>query len=285
MSKAILVTGITGQIGGELARLLASAGADVRGLTRDPSKARASAGRVRLVQGDLEQPTTLGPALEGVESAFFMGPAGPKLREAAKQFFSAARRAGVHHVVALSSGTIEIAPRPQIGRWHMELEEELEASGLPKTVLRPGSFASNVLGWAHMIRGQGSVFHPYADARSAPIDPRDIAAVAFAALTEPNHLGETYALTGPEVLTTREQVEVLASALGKPIRLVEVPEAGARKGMMSSGMPEMMADAILELVRAASQSKGFKTSHVLDVTGKEARSFREWVRDNLPAFA
>jgi hypothetical protein len=55
--------------------------------------------------------------------------------------------------------------------------------------------------------------------------------------------------------------------------------------MMSSGMPETMADAILELVRAASKSNGFKTSNVLDVTGKEARSFREWVRDNLAAFA
>ncbi len=80
-------------------------------------------------------------------------------------------------------------------------------------------------------------------------------------------------------------MEAIATAIGKPIRLVEVPEAGARKGMLSSGMPEMMVDAVLELVRAASKSKGFKTNAVREVTGKEARSFAEWVRDNRAAFA
>jgi uncharacterized protein YbjT (DUF2867 family) len=282
-SRTILVTGVTGQIGGELAKLLASAGADVRGLTRDPSK--ASAGRIPLVRGDLEAPETLGPALAGIDSAFFMGPTGPKLGDVAKQFFRAAKAAGVRHVVALSSGTIEISPRPLIGQWHLELESELESSGLTRTTLRPGSFASNTLSWVPMIRGQGSVFHPYGDARSAPIDPRDIASVAFSALTAPGHEGKTYPLTGPDVLTTREQVEVIAAAIGRPIRLVEVPEAGARKGMLSSGMPDIMVGAVLELVRAASKSKGFKTTAVHDVTGKEVRSFAEWVRDNRAAFA
>jgi hypothetical protein len=55
--------------------------------------------------------------------------------------------------------------------------------------------------------------------------------------------------------------------------------------MVSSGMSEMMADAILELVRASASSKGFKTDTVRDVTGREASPFAAWIRDNLAAFA
>jgi uncharacterized protein YbjT (DUF2867 family) len=109
--------------------------------------------------------------------------------------------------------------------------------------------------------------------------------VAFTALTTPGHEGKTYVLTGSEAMSVREQVEKIGRALGKPLRFVEVPEEGARRGMMSSGMPEMMADAILELVRASTRpSESLVTTTVRDVTGVTARTFDDWLRDHVDAF-
>jgi len=284
-TKTILVTGVTGQVGGELAKRLVAAGADVRGLTRDASHARAALHGARAVQGDFDVPSTLAAAFAGAQSAFFVAPASPRLAELGGHFFEAAKNAGVRHVVIVSSATIQFEPRPAIGHWHWELEQRLEASGLGWTMLRPGNFASNVLRWVPMIRGQGTVFQPYGDAKSSPIDPHDIAAVAFTALTTPNHEGKRYTLTGPELLSAREQVEKIGKVLGKVIRFIDVPEDGARRGMIGAGMPELMADAVLEVVRASATSGGFKTTTVRDVTGREARSFDDWLRDTAAALA
>jgi uncharacterized protein YbjT (DUF2867 family) len=206
------------------------------------------------------------------------------MSERAAQFCTAARTAGVQHVVALSSGTIAIEQRSAIGRWHHALEQAVEATQVSATFLRPGNFASNSLRWAGMIRSQGSVFHPYPDGRSAPIDPRDIAAAAFVALTDSSRRGQTYHLTGPAKLSTREQVQTIASALQREIRFVEVPEVGARKGMLGSGMTETMADAILELARASMHDAEPLSPAVRELTGHEPRTFGTWVHDHVGAF-
>jgi uncharacterized protein YbjT (DUF2867 family) len=286
----ILVTGATGNIGSVLTQTLVGAGHKVRALTRDVARASAPLNSdASLVQGDLTRPETLSAALTGVEKAFFVANAGPRLAEVGGNFFDAARAAGVRYVVAVSSATSAIDPPVAIGRWHFALEERLKASGLSWTMLRPGPFASNTLHWAQMIRTQGVVFAPSGTATCAPIDPRDIAGVAFVALTSTGHEGKTYLLTGSELLNAREQVEKIGKALGTTIRFVEVPDERARAGMLGSGIPEIVADAILELVRAgrASARAGgrFRTATVREVTGREAGSYDDWLRDNVAAFA
>jgi uncharacterized protein YbjT (DUF2867 family) len=282
----ILVTGATGNIGGALVKMLAAASRPVRVLARDPAKAKAAIGDpVEIVKGDLTQPETFASAFDGVEKAFFVGAAADGLAAIGGPFFDAAKKAGTKHVVAVSSGTILIDPPVMMGRWHLAMEERLKATGLAWTMLRPGGFASNALRWAGMIRTQGAVFAPHGDARSAPIDPRDIAAVGFTALTTPGHEGKSYPLTGSGVVTTREQVDIVSKAIGKATRFVEVPEEGARANMMKSGMPEVMVSAIMELVAAAARAKvPFKTDVVREITGKEARTFEDWARDNAAAF-
>ncbi|HEX9355919.1 MAG TPA: NmrA family NAD(P)-binding protein, partial [Streptosporangiaceae bacterium] len=67
----ILVTGATGNVGGNLVRLLADAGTQVRALTRDPDRAAIPAG-VTAVTGDLNQPESLSAALAGVSGVFLL---------------------------------------------------------------------------------------------------------------------------------------------------------------------------------------------------------------------
>jgi uncharacterized protein YbjT (DUF2867 family) len=273
----ILVTGATGNIGGALVRMLLDTGHQVRVMTRD--RARVTASGVDIAVGDLEQPATLAPALACIDRAFFVFHAGPELAARAADFAQAARAAGVRHVVAVSSGTIEMAPLPLIGRWHLALEEAF--AGVATTFLRPDNFASNALRWAPMIRERSTVFAPFADGQSTPIDPHDIAAVAHVALTTPGHDAKTYTLSGPAVMTARDQVAAIAAELGRELKVIDAPPDQARAGMVRGGMPEMMANAILELLNRTPRP----TTTVRDVTGVEPRSFAAWVHEHRAAFA
>ncbi len=278
----ILVVGATGQIGGELVRLLTAANAAVRALTRDPEKAAHLPAGVERVRGDLGAPETLAVAFAGVDKAFVMAHATPHMQGHVKNAVAAAKGAGARHIVFLSSYSVEHLPSSALGRWHRAGEDEVAASGIDFTFLRPGNFASNALRWGETIRAQGAVFDASAGSRSAPIDPRDIAAVAAAALTSDGHAGKSYTLTGPEVMTAREQVDVVARVLGKPVRHVPVPIEGARAGMLKGGMPEVIADAVLELVKGGdSLAEPLLTTAVRDVAGREAHTFETWARDNV----
>jgi uncharacterized protein YbjT (DUF2867 family) len=80
-----------------------------------------------------------------------------------------------------------------------EIEGRIAAAGLESTIIRPGMFASNALfWWAPAIRARGVVRWPYGAAETAPVDDRDVAAVAARTLYQDGHAGGDYVLTGPE---------------------------------------------------------------------------------------
>jgi uncharacterized protein YbjT (DUF2867 family) len=78
---------------------------------------------------------------------------------------------------------------------------------------------------------------PAATLDSPSSDPRDIAGVAIAALTEPGHEGKAYEVTGPQARTNAEQVAILAETIGQPLRYVDLPADAARQAMLGRGMP------------------------------------------------
>jgi uncharacterized protein YbjT (DUF2867 family) len=85
----------------------------------------------------------------------------------------------------------------------------------------------------------GNVIHvPYGASQHAPIDERDIAAVAVEALLTDRLLGQKGPLTGPRSQSAREFADTLAEALGGPIRFEDVPPEVARQAMLAQGFPE-----------------------------------------------
>ena len=80
---------------------------------------------------------------------------------------------------------------------------------------------TNALWWAAAIRAEGVVRDPVGPGRLSLIDPADIAAVAAAALTEDDHTGPAYVLTGGELLTVKQQTQILSDVLGRPIQYLE----------------------------------------------------------------
>src|SRR5260370_10677050 len=91
-------------------------------------------------------------------------------------------------------------------------------------------FAANALSWwAPKIRAGNVVRWPHLAIPTAPIDARDIAAVAVRALCEDGHAGAEYVLTGPQSLTQFEQVSTIGRAIGRSLRIEEISPDEARR--------------------------------------------------------
>jgi uncharacterized protein YbjT (DUF2867 family) len=282
----ILVTGSTGKIGSEVVKGLAAKGEKVRALVRDPAKAKKTFGdaKVELVSGDMLKPESLEPALKGVDKLFLLAQ-GVDMPNCEANMIDAAKKAGVKHVVLLSVIGADMEPGITMGRWHRQGEKKLEASGMKWTFLRPSGFFANFLGDAVTIKTQGAFYAPVGDGKMGLIDPRDIAAVAVEALTGTGHEGKAYTLTGSESLSWGDVAAKITSAIGKPVKFVDVPPAAAQKGMLDAKMPPVFVDAYLELMGA--QKAGYTaavTKTVEEVIGKKPRTFDAWAKENAAAF-
>ena len=283
----IAVAGSTGTNGSLLIEELLASGAPVRAMVRTLEGA-SSVGRegVETVVADFGAPETLDGALEGAQRAFLVTPADPRMVEWERNFVDAARRAGVRHVVKLSVlGAEEEAP-VRFARVHAESERHLKESGLAYTMLRPTGFMQNTLAFAGSVASEGRFYAPLADAKVTWIDARDIAAVAARALTEDGHEGEVYDLTGPEAISNRDIAEKLSRVIGKPVEHVEVSLEDAREAMVGAGLPEWLADGLVELNREV-YAPGY-AANVADgvprATGRDPRPFEEFARDHAKAF-
>lgn len=265
----ILVTGARGGIARNLITQLLEAGASVRVGSRDPQQARLPDG-VEPALVDFAKPETLPAALAGVSKVFMYAAV-----DGIDNFVSAAREAGVEHVVLLSSSAVD-APSDddnEISRMHRQAEAPLKASGITWTFIRPGMFASNALWWAQSIKEEGKVRVPYPDAVVNPIHEADMAAVAFAALTTSDHDNSVIYIDGPRPLTQRRQVELIAEAGGRQIEVEELPREVAEKFMPS---------IVLDMLAGGISPKSGPTAEA--VTGTPARDFARWAADHAEDF-
>ncbi len=279
----ILVTGATGTVGRLVVSQLITKGKKVRALTRNPSNAKLDPS-VELIQGDFGNPQSLTKAVEGVERIFSLT-FGPQTGVHEGSLAQVAVKAGVRHIVKLSALGGDDETRNAIRIWHDEGELAIQKTGIAWTVLRPGAFMSNALHWRETIRAHGKVFSNYGDGKLPPIHPRDIAAVAVIALTENDHEGKTYLLTGPEALSVGEQVHILSDAIGKRIEYVPITDDAARKGMQQAGMPAALIDALIPFavfIRSGKAAHVYPT--VEEVTGRKAFTFAKWANENAASF-
>ncbi|GAA2647907.1 MULTISPECIES: SDR family oxidoreductase [Streptomyces] len=277
----IVVTGATGNVGRPLTRALAKAGEEVLAVSRH--KAPVPDG-VRRLAADLAEPAALQPVLAGAKALFLLlsgdlhgpgtGPAETVNRAAA---------AGVRRVVLLSTQGVATRPYGPTRIAMRALEETVRESGMEWSILRPGGFASNALWWAPAVRAQRAVAAPFADVGVPVIDPWDIAEVAAACLLEDRHLGGVYELTGPEVITPRQQAQAIATALGSPLRVHDLTRDEA-KAAMTRNMPAELADDTLDILGAPSDAELRISPAVQQVLTRPARPFADWAARNVAAF-
>ncbi|MEO3799285.1 SDR family oxidoreductase [Nonomuraea sp. B1E8] len=289
MSRTVLITGATGSVSSALLDALEGSALALRALVRDRSKAGALERRgVEVVVGDLGDPGTLPPAFKGVNDLWLLTAMDPRAPENSMNAVWAARQAGVERVVRLSAiGAAHDAPTPN-GRLHALSDHELQASGLHWTILRPHAFMQNLLWQADRIAHEGTFSLNMAQGRLGMIDLRDVADVAAHILrAEPDrHHGKIYTPSGPETLSYAEAAEQLGQVLGRKIHYVAAAAGDAHAGMVAGGISDWLAGMLVEYGQALGSGFGdFTTTDVEDVTGHPPRSFADFARDHVAAFA
>ncbi len=269
---SILVTGATGAIGRLVVEQLVSRGERVHALTRKPETATFKIG-VQVFKGDL----TAAPPAEALASVkqVFLFPAMGDLQP----FLATLKPAGVEHLVVLSSLAAALE-RPRDRRsvsahHHLAVEAAAKATGLPITVLRPGSFANNLCAWAHSIKSTGGVVGPWPKAVQAPIHEADIADAAVAAMQPGFKRGQILPMKGPEALTREQQLRAIGHALGKTLVFRECTPAEFT-AMSAKFMPPEITSMLLEYWS--------ETTTEPEVAQGSGRTLAQWAADHIVEF-
>lgn len=282
----ILIVGATGLVGSATVRQLTTLGVPVRTLVRSAAKATILAGPgIETVVGDLEQPSSLDAALDGVTRALLISPLNPHQVELQGNFVEAARRAGAVHIVKLSGlGTALDSPL-RSGWWHAQTEQHIADAGLPFTHLHPPFFMQNLLRSATVIAAQGALVAAMQAGKIAMVDARDVAAVAAEALTSDGHAGKAYTITGPEALSFQEVAKKLAVATGKRVTYQDVSLDTMRQELVATGIPAWLVEVRMEF--AAALRNGYAaavTDTVQVVTGRPPLTVDAFAREHAALF-
>lgn len=276
----ILVTGATGAVGRETITRLIQLGHEPAALTRN-TDAVFPAGTT-VVHGDASDPRTYAEALDGVE-AILISPRA--VNQGLGELLREAKTRGVRRAVLISAITVEYGGGyARFAAAFKAAEEAVADSGLDHTFLRCAQFDGNAMIWARQIQHRGEVRCALGEARTSPLHERDIAAVAAMALTDPAHAGRSYALTGPESVSQREQVAAIGEALGRDIPWTEVTTEQATEAMTAHGVPAEIPQRMYGYLAACVERPGPTTGVLAGLLGREPSTFADWAAEHVSAF-
>lgn len=279
----ILITGSTGNVGSALIQKFAATDIPVRALVRSQHKVKQiAATNIETVIGDFNYPASLVSALQEVKKVFLLSSLEPQMSQLQEQVIKIASQSGVEHIVKLSVENANPRSTLSVSRWHGEIEQYLEASGITWTNLRPGYFMQNLLMSASTIQTQ-NCFFAVRDHITAAIDTRDIAAVAFEVLTNSGHENRSYHLTGAEVLPFSQMLQQLGQVLGREIQLIQLTPDDYRQGIISIGMPDWLVNCVMDMATAPIHTPIIKNT-VSDIIGRSPIAFRLFAEDYAEKF-
>lgn len=276
----ILVTGASGKVGSEAARLLGAQHQPTRALVRDPS--RAPRADVEIATGNFDRPETLDAAMRGVETVILVSPAVPAQEIAV---IASAARQGVRHIVKITSKASADSPVDR-RRGQAQIEEYLESSGLSYTLLRANAYMQNLLALAPAIKQSGGFVMSAGDGQAGMIDTRDVAATAAkVAASAGAHARQTYWLTGPELITYDRVAEELAEVLGHPVEYRRNTPPEHLAAMIQAGVPEPVAASNAQAFGLIAEGDAaWLSDEVASLTGTPPRPLRTFITDHIDAF-
>jgi uncharacterized protein YbjT (DUF2867 family) len=279
----ILVT-TAGKVGAEAVRTLRARDLPVRVLTRDPNKIKALADAgADIAVGDLDSPASIDRAMLAVTAVVLVSPGVPAQE---LNVVASAIRADVRHVVKATSNASADSPIAR-RRWQSEIEAGLAASGLAHTLLRSNAYMQNILALAPAIATTGSFGSASGKGRVGMIDSRDVGSVAAEIAASPaTHVGKTYRLTGPELISNYDVAEALSTLLGRTIAYRELSYDENLDAMLRAGVPESVAVMNAQAFSLVAEGDAeWITDDAQTLLGRPARSFAQFATDHAATFS
>ncbi|HEX8425951.1 SDR family NAD(P)-dependent oxidoreductase [Hymenobacter sp.] len=266
MSKHIVVTGATGNIGSALVHTLLQQGHRVTAVARPSQRFDAlQAAGATTHPGDLHDTASLTEALRGADAVFLMIPPNvtapdvlAHMRQVGESLVDAVRAADLKQAVFLSSiGADQLAGTgPVVGVHHQEARLKA-VDGLQVAYLRPAYFMENFLANIDLIQHMGiigSAMRP--DLAFPMVATQDIAAKAAELLNQGFEAGSVHYILGPQSYTMQQVAQVIGQAIGRPdLPYVQFPYDQAKQGMVQAGLSENMASLYDEMTRNMNEEK------------------------------
>lgn len=272
------ITGASGQLGRSALRHLLTRvpASDVVAITRTPGTLKEFADRgVRVREGDFKDPARLVGALEGVHRLLLipmpdlMPAVRPPLHRAG---IEAARKAGVGHVIYVSSVGARPAASDDILNTHFETEQALIGSGLAWSLVRMGPYADFLIEPMKAAIANGA-HASLGGAGAAAVVRDDLGAAAAGLLSAEGHAGLTYHATGPVSLTAAEIASQVGAALGRTIAYSTITSEQLRSGLAASGLPAPMAEVLVRFQEASAAGLFDLVTHDVErLSGRPAQS-------------
>lgn len=278
MAGKILVLGAGGTIGSKLVQALAEKGERVKAGSRRATHAAGA----EAVAFDYQDCATYNSALDGVDRIFVIAPGGHLDPVALlTPIIQATAARGIKNVLMTVLGADADGDLP-----YHQVELFLEKTGAQFVIIRPNWFADNFHRyWIDGIR-RGAIAVPAGDGRTSFIDTRDIAECAAAALTSDAFNCQAFNLTGPEALTYGEAAAILSRVIGKPIAYTPVDDEAFIGLLTAAGLPDAYARHLASIFQPVREGRmAIVTDDVERLTGRKARTFETYARDNATALA
>jgi len=226
-SWRIIVSGASGQLGGQVVDELLSRGVDPARLilvSRTPEDLGAYEEMGASTRfGDFSEPASLPDAYQGGDRMLLISinPV-PDRVQLHRNAIDAAVEAGVGHIAYVSS--VDVAnPTSNSAFDHRSTEEYLMASGVTWTMLRNHLYANGVVGQAARMIGAGSVVIQPDEVPTAWVAREDCAAVAAVVLSTPGHEDRAYDITGSELISRSDIADLATELTGVEIERIPGP--------------------------------------------------------------
>src|SRR6202048_4268905 len=213
--KILAISG-TGNVGSEVVKELKKRNADVRILVR--KKGTASPEGVEVAVGDLLDPVSVQKALHGVDKLYLLNAVTPDELTQGLIAYDLAKRLKLKHIVYHSVFRVDHFKDVPHFASKLAVENALREFDVPFTIIRPNYFNQNDATLKDALTKVGIYPMPLGQVGISAVDIRDIAEATAIALTSDGHLGKTYNLNGPEVLSGPTMASVWSGLLGKEIR-------------------------------------------------------------------
>lgn len=277
----IVVTGPTGNTGRMVIEGLRARAIPFRAMVRDEGRRSAlDAQGFPTVHGDFSDRASLVRALDGADTAYLVCTPDERLVPCETAFIAAAREAGVQRVVKCSAhSAAHDAGSPNL-RAHARIEDDLKASGLRWTIVRPHGFMQTFF-WmsAPMVMEHGVLSYPAGDGPLPLIDLRDVGEAMLTVLTRDGFDGSAFDLTGPEALRPSQMADALSVAFGRTITYVDGPLEALDGIMRQMGVPDAPREHVLWCFREQRAGRFDYTSDGHRALGLKLHSYAEFAAD------